>query len=86
MPDLLARSVLLAPDAVARAAAAATRDREQRWMLNQPRRVRASFARAVLDHDHQALRAEMWMLRQDDDVRESYVRTVLEPRLRREAA
>jgi hypothetical protein len=84
MSDRLARSVLLAPNAVARAAAAATRDREQRWMLRQPRAVRASYVEDVLDRDHRALRTEMWMLRQPDAVRESYVRHVLRPRLRPE--
>jgi hypothetical protein len=82
MSDRLARSVLLAPNAVARAAAAATRDREQRWMLQQPRAVRASYVREVLDRDHVELRTEMWMLRQADAVRQSYVSNVLHPRLR----
>ena len=82
MADRLARSVLLAPNAVTRAAAAATRDREQRWMLLQPREVRASYVRDVLNRDHPDLRQEMWMLRQPDAVRESYVRWVIEPRLR----
>ena len=82
MSDRLARSVLLAPNAVARAAAAATRNREQRWMLLQPREVRASYVQHVLNRDHQDLRQEIWMLRQPDVVRESYVRWVVEPRLR----
>jgi hypothetical protein len=84
MSDRLARSVLLAPNAVARAAAAATRDRTQRWMLVQPRAVRASYVRNVLDRDHPDLRREMWMLRQSDDVREGYVRSVLQPQMRPE--
>ena len=71
----LERSILLAPDRVARAAARMATDRRQRWMLHQPRAVRASYVRDVLGQGPQA--EEVWMLRQGDGVRESYVREVL---------
>jgi hypothetical protein len=73
----LQRSVLLAPDSVARAAARYAADAEERWMLCQPRRVRRSYARAVLGSP-QPNAQEIWMLRQPEAVRESYVREVLE--------
>ena len=76
----LQRSVLLAPGAVARTAARGTRDPRQRWMLQQPMKVRRSFVEEVLDGDP-ALdpdrREEIWMLRQGKPVRESYVKQVL---------
>ena len=76
----LQRSVLLSPGAVARTAARGTRDPRQRWMLQQPLKVRRSFVDEVLDGDP-ALdldrREEIWMLRQAKAVRESYVRQVL---------
>jgi hypothetical protein len=71
------RQVLLAPDAVARAAARMARDPEQRWMLRQPRAVRRSFAEEVLGRPDAELRQQVWMLRQPDVVRESFVREVL---------
>jgi hypothetical protein len=77
MPALLARSVLLAPAPVARAAATAVREPEQRWMLVQPRDVRASYVRDVLDRGDHEGRQEAWMLRQPAEVRESFVRHVL---------
>jgi hypothetical protein len=77
----LARRVLLGPDFVARAAAARVSKREEAWMLSQPRSVRASYVREVLDWGDDPLHAQMWMLRQPRAVRESYVRAVLEPRL-----
>lgn len=48
-------------------------------MLRQPRAVRLSYARQVLDGrgDPDVL-AEIWMLRQPQAVRESYIRDVLE--------
>src|SRR3954471_24744964 len=73
--ETLERSVLLAPDAVARAAARFAADREQRWMLLQPRSVRASFAAEALGRGE--LAEQVWMLRQPDDVRERYIRQVL---------
>jgi len=73
---MLERTILLAPDAIARRAAALTDDAEQAWMLRQPRDVRASFARDAFGRGEVAEQA--WMLRQSDAVRESYVSEVLE--------
>ena len=70
------RSILLAPDRVARAAARYATDRRQRWMLLQPRAVRRSFALEALGQGPKA--EEVWMLRQPDDVRESYLSEVLD--------
>jgi hypothetical protein len=75
------RTVLLAPGPLARAMAHLTRDRQQRWMLNQPAAVRRSYADEVLGRPAAERLGEIWMLRQDDAVRESYVREVLEPAL-----
>jgi hypothetical protein len=72
------RSVLLAPDAVARAVARVARAPEQRWMLCQPRAVRRSYVIQVLDRPDQRNAAEIWLLRQPNAVRASYVRAVLE--------
>jgi hypothetical protein len=80
-PTGLARRVLLAPNVVARAAARAATEREQVWMLCQPREVRESYVREVVDRGEDPVHAEIWMLRQSQAVRESYVRTVLEPAL-----
>jgi len=78
MADLLARSVLLAPAAVARAAARRMPDDEQRWMLHQPRQVRASYVRQVLEPgDGDPLHQQVWMLRQPRSVRQSFIREVL---------
>ena len=77
----LQRSILLAPRLVSGAAARAAAAREEAWMLKQPRRVRESFVREVVDRGGDALREEIWMLRQNEAVRESYVREVLEPQL-----
>jgi len=77
----IARRVLLGPDFVARAAAARTSNREESWMLSQPRAVRHSYVRDVLDRGDHPLHAQIWMLRQAKAVRESYVRLVLEPGL-----
>ena len=71
------RQVLLAPDAVARAAARVARLPEQRWMLRQPKSVRRSFCEEVLGRPDEELRQQVWMLRQPDAVRESYIRDVL---------
>jgi hypothetical protein len=73
---MLERTILLAPDAVARRAAAYAPDHEQAWMLRQPRAVRASFYRVAYGRGERAERA--WMLRQPEHVRESYVIEVLE--------
>jgi hypothetical protein len=74
----LIRSILLGPAPVARAAAARVREPEERWMLIQPRSVRASYVREVLDAaaDEQR-RQQIWMLRQPRPVRESFIRDVL---------
>ena len=48
-------------------------------MLKQPRAVRESFVREVVDKGEDPLLQEIWMLRQPDAVRESYIREVLEP-------
>jgi hypothetical protein len=69
--------VLTAPDAVARAAARFAPEREQRWMLCQPRAVRRSFAEEVFGRPDADLRQQVWMLRQPRDVRESYIENVL---------
>jgi hypothetical protein len=73
--------VLLAPGTVARAAARASSDRRQRWMLQQPLKVRRSFVAEVFDGKASVdpeRREEIWMLRQSKAVRESYVKQVLE--------
>jgi hypothetical protein len=77
-----ARSVLLAPNLVSRTAARAAGAREESWMLSQPRDVRQSFVREVVDRGDDPLHAEIWMLQQPNAVRESYVREVLEPGLK----
>jgi hypothetical protein len=71
--------VLTAPDPVARAAARFTPEREQRWMLCQPRAVRRSFAEEVFGRPDADLRQQVWMLRQPREVRESYIEQVLQP-------
>ena len=78
--DRIARQVLLGPDALSRAAAGRSERPEEAWMLRQPRRVRASYVREVLDRGDDPVLQEIWMLRQPEPVRESYVREVLEPR------
>jgi hypothetical protein len=77
----LARRLLLGPDFVARAAASRADKLEEAWMLSQPREVRESYVREVVDRGEDPLHAEIWMLRQKNAVRESYVRNVLEPSL-----
>jgi len=77
----LTRSVLLGPDAISRAAAGRVRRPEEAWMLRQPRTVRASYVREVLDADgDEETLAEAWMLLQPAAVRKSYVREVLRVR------
>ena len=78
MPSAAERQVLVAPDVVAKAAAAMAPDPEARWMLRQPRRLRREFAEEVFGRPDMELRQQVWMLRQDDDVRESFIRRVLE--------
>jgi hypothetical protein len=76
------RTVLEAPDFIARAAAGSTDDPQASWLLRQPRDVRASYVSDVLDGDgDQTLLAEAWLLRQPDEVRASYLRDVVEPQL-----
>lgn len=77
----IARRVLLGPDLVARAVAGRARSPEEEWMLSQPRAVRRSYVREVVDRGGHARHSQIWMLRQRRDVRESYVRAVLEPEL-----
>jgi hypothetical protein len=76
----LSRNVLLGPAFVCRAAARAARTPEEAWLLRQPRRVRESFVREVLDRGEDPVVQERWMLQQADPVRKSYVREVLEAR------
>jgi hypothetical protein len=73
--------MLLAPNLVSRTAARAAGAREEAWMLSQPREVRQSYVREVVDRGGAALHAEIWMLKQPDSVRRSYVSEVLEPQL-----
>jgi hypothetical protein len=63
-----------------RAAARTARTREEAWMLRQPRSVRESFVRDVLDRGDDPVLQEKWMLTQPDSVRHSYVSDVLEAR------
>jgi hypothetical protein len=78
LTSTIQRSVLLSPDPIARIAARYAIEREERWLLEQSRSVRRSYAQAVLGRDDEYAQ-EIWMLRQPDDVRESYVRDVLAP-------
>ena len=71
------RQVLMAPDVVARAAAAVTPDRNASWMLRQPRELRQSFAEAVLGAADRELAEQVWMLQQPLDVRLSYLEDVV---------
>ena len=72
------RSILLAPDPIARAVARVARAPEQRWMLCQSLAVRRSYVTQVLDRPEQRNAAEIWLLRQPSAIRASYVRAVLE--------
>jgi hypothetical protein len=72
------RTILLAPAAVAKAAALAVNTPEERWMLAQPRDVRRSYVQEVLDRPNDPNAQERWMLRQPDAVRLSYIRDVLD--------
>jgi hypothetical protein len=77
----LARMVLRAPHFVRRAAATQASAPEEQWILRQPRAVRDSYVREVIDRGGDERLAEIWMLRQPQAVRESYVKEILEPRL-----
>ena len=68
--------MLLSPAPVARAAARAARAPEESWLLCQPRSVRASYVREVLDSSEPNAE-EIWMLSRSKAVRESYIRDVL---------
>ena len=51
-------------------------------MLRQPKSVRASYVREVVDRPgDEELLAQIWMLKQSDEVRATYLRDVLEPQL-----
>ena len=71
------RQILMAPDVVARAAAAVAPDREARWMLRQSRELRQSFAEDVLEAADRELAQEVWMLQQPLPVRLSFANEVL---------
>ena len=77
MPPDTERSILTAPWPVAKTAALAAREPEQRWMLTQPRDVRRSFADEVFGRPDATERQEAWMLRQPRAVRESFVEEIL---------
>ena len=82
-PGGVERSALLAPDFVASAAAGATDDPQAKWLLNQPKPVRESYVREVLDKEgDRTLLSTAWLLRQPDEVRRSYLRDVIDPQLR----
>ena len=72
------RAILLAPAAIAKAAALAVSTAEERWMLAQPRAVRRSYVENVLDRPNDPKAQERWMLLQSDAVRRSYVEQVLD--------
>ena len=71
------RRVLTAPGPVARAAARVAALPEQRWILQQPRDVRQSYAEHVLGRADEDLQQQIWMLRQTKAVRESFIKDVL---------
>ena len=71
------KAVLLAPAAVARAAAYRAGRPVERWLLRQPRAVRTSYVRDVLDGDGKSKAEEIWLLRQPRAACTSYVRDVL---------
>jgi hypothetical protein len=71
------KQLLVAPDAVARAAAPMAQLPEQRWMLRQSRDIRRSFAEEVFGREDEELRQQVWMLHQPYEVRMSFVEHVL---------
>jgi len=77
VPSDTERAILTAPAAVAKTAAYAAAEPEQRWMLRQPRDVRQSFAAEVFGRPDSTQRQEIWMLRQPKAVRESFIEQVL---------
>jgi hypothetical protein len=72
------RRILLAPSAIARAAARMAPEPEQRWMLSQPTAVRRAYAHEVLGRPDEHRLQEAWMLGQPREVRESFIEHVLE--------
>ena len=72
------KAVLLGPAALARMAARSASEPAARWLLQQPRGVRASYVRTVLDAEDEPNAQEIWMLRQPRGVCASYARTVLD--------
>jgi hypothetical protein len=77
VPSAAEKQILLAPDLVARAAAPLAPDREQQWMLRQPRELRRSYAEEVFGREDEELQSQVWMLHQPREVREDYLREVL---------
>jgi hypothetical protein len=71
------RQLLLAPDALARAAVALAPDAESRWMLRQSRAIRRSYVEEVFGREDEELCQQVWMLHQPRDIRESFVDRVL---------
>ncbi len=71
------KAALLSPTALAHAAALRAKKPEERWLLRQPRRVRASYVRKVLEAEDVPNAQEMWLLRQATAVMESYISEVL---------
>ena len=71
------KAVLLGPAPLARAAALAAKQPEERWLLRQPRPVRASYVKDVIEAPEDPHAEEIWMLRRAKAVRESYIRDVL---------
>ena len=82
------RHILMAPDALARAAAAVAPDRKAAWMLRQSREIRQSFADEVLDAPDRTIAEQAWMLRQPRAIRRSYLEDVVDgdPAVPREEA
>ena len=76
-PAWVLKRVLLGPAALRRIADGKAPGPKERWILWQPRSVRASYVREVLERGGTSELEEAWMLRQPDEVRESYVRDVL---------
>ena len=76
MASAAEKQLLLAPDAIARAAAAMAPDAESAWMLRQPRAVRRSFAEEVFGRPDEERLQEVWMLHQPREVRESFAEDV----------
>ena len=77
------RRALLAPDFIASAAANTTDDPQAKWLLNQPKPVRESYVRVVIDgKGDRDLLSTGWLLAQADETRASYVREVVSPQLK----